>query len=65
MKKWDYIRDKMGTIRSELKLKIKCPWCGEFLFGLSVFDDYYQEEHTTYCKKCNFRESFEKTRNRI
>ncbi len=55
----------MGSIISELKLKIKCPKCGEPLFGHSVFDDYYQEEHTTLCKKCGFRESYDETHERI
>jgi len=55
----------MGSIHQEVKLKIKCPRCGEPLYGFSMFDDYNQEDHTTYCKKCNFTESFDETYTRI
>ena len=54
----------MGSIISEVKLKIKCPNCGDPLFGHSVFDDYYQEEHITLCKKCKFTESYDETQER-
>lgn len=55
----------MGTIISEVRLKIKCPKCREPLYGHSMFDDYNQEDHTTYCKKCGFRETFDETQRRI
>lgn len=55
----------MGSIISELKLKIKCPNCKESLYGFSMFDDYNQEDHTTHCKKCGFRESYNETHTRI
>ncbi len=55
----------MGSIHSEVKLKIKCPECNENLYGLSCFDDYNQEDHTTYCKKCGFTESLDETFTRI
>ena len=55
----------MGSIHQELKLKIRCPVCNENLFGFSMFDDYYQEEHITICKKCGFRETYDETQERI
>jgi len=30
-----------------------------------MFDDYNQEDHTTHCKKCGFRESYNETHTRI
>lgn len=53
--------NKMGTIHSEVKLKIKCPKCNESLYGLSCFDDYYQDDHITVCKSCGFTESYDET----
>ena len=55
----------MGSIISKVKLKIKCPQCGELIFGHSTFYDYYQEEHTTRCEKCGFNETYEMTQIRI
>ncbi len=55
----------MGSIHQELRLKIKCPICNENLYGYSMFDDYNQEDHTTYCKKCGFRESYDETKKRL
>jgi hypothetical protein len=55
----------MSSIHSNIKLKIKCPECNENLYGYSFWDDFLEEEHFTYCKKCCFRETHDETIERI